>query len=91
MGVVIEIPEELARYTGGQRNVEVAGTTVEAAFAALFDCFPALQSRVTGERGEFHPWAPVFLNGAKLASRKADSTAVNDGDRIEVAILASGG
>ncbi len=91
MNIVIEIPEELARYADGQAEVEIEGSTVEAAFAALFNRFPKLQSRVVSERGEFHPWTPVFLNGAKLASRTADSTALTPGDRIEVVVLASGG
>ena len=91
MSVVVEIPEELARYTAGQSKVEVEGVTVEAAFAALFDRFPSLQSRVVGSQGEFHAWTPVFLNGAKLAARGAGSTVVRDGDRIEIVVLASGG
>jgi molybdopterin converting factor small subunit len=91
MAVVIEIPEELGRYAGGQAEVEVDGSTVEAALVALFDRFPELRSRVVGSQGEFHAWTPVFLNGAKLASRGAASTAVADGDRIEVVVLASGG
>lgn len=91
MSVVIEIPEELSRYTDGQAEVAVDGPTVETAFAALFDRFPSLQSRVVGSEGEFHAWTPIFLNGAKLAACGAGSTAVADGDRIEVVVLASGG
>ena len=91
MSVVVEIPEELARYTDGQAEVAVEGATVEAAFVALFDRFPDLKSRIVGSQGEFHAWTPVFLNGAKLAARGAGSTAVRDGDRIEVVVLASGG
>jgi|GEM_PF-1224090 len=91
MSIVIEIPEELARYTDGQAEIDVEGLTVEAAFAALFDRFPALQTRVVSEPGEFHAWTPVFLNGAKLASRGAGATAVTDGDRMEIVVLASGG
>lgn len=91
MSVVIEIPEELARYSGGQAEVEVDVSTVEAAFKALFNQFPELQSRVVSRQGEFHPWTPVFLNGAKLVLRDAGSTAIRDGDRIEVVVLASGG
>ena len=91
MSVVIEIPEELARYSDGRTEVDVDASTVDAAFTALFDRFPELQSRVLNKQAEFHPWTPVFLNGAKLASLNAGSTAIRDGDRIEVVVLASGG
>ena len=91
MAVLIEIPEELTRYADGATEVTVTGQTVEAALAALFARFPALQSRVTSERGDFHPWIPVFLNGRKVLAQCASETPVADGDRIEIAVLASGG
>ncbi len=91
MSVVIEIPEELARYTGGRTEVDVEALSVAGALTALFDRFPDLQSRIVSRQGEFHPWTPVFLNGAKLVSRDTGLTAIRDGDRIEVVVLASGG
>lgn len=91
MSVVIEIPEELTRYSGGQTEVEVPGATLCVAFESLFDQFPNLRSRVVNERGDFHPWILVFLDGTRVVGQRAQQTELNDGDRIEVAVLASGG
>lgn len=91
MNTVIEIPEELRRYSDGESSVAVSGATVALAFAALFDRFPELQSRIVDENGAFHPWILVFLNGRRIVTANAGQTDLNGGNRIEVAVLASGG
>ncbi len=91
MPITFEIPEELQRYSAGQAELVVSATTLIDAFAAAFEQFPDLQSRVLSDEGDFHPWIPVFLNGQKVTARRPGTQSVGDGDRIELAVLASGG
>ncbi|MHC4877963.1 MAG: ubiquitin family protein [Planctomycetota bacterium] len=91
MPIIFEIPEELQRYSAGQAEVAIDASTLNAAFAAVFERFPELQPRVLSDDGDFHPWIPVFLNGQKLIARRPGNQSIRDSDRIELAVLASGG
>ncbi len=91
MTAVLELPQELQRYAGGQAAVELNGGNVKEVLDDLCRKFPDLAPRVRRGPDEAFPYLPIFLNGAKQPLQGLSQVTVNDGDRIEIFALASGG
>ena len=91
MTVVLELPPEFQKYADGQATVELEGQTVNAVLDELCLRFPDLDARVRRRPDEAYPYLPIFLNGKKLPLQGLSQIEVNDGDRLEVFALASGG
>lgn len=92
MAVVrLEIPSGLKKYAGGETIFELDGSTVGETLDRLLTQYPNLQIRLMKDRGELYSYLPIFLNQDKLPSRGFRSRPLNDGDRLEVVAIASGG
>ncbi|HEY2740134.1 MAG TPA: MoaD/ThiS family protein, partial [Thermoanaerobaculia bacterium] len=65
MGVTIQIPTPLRRFTGDQAEVAVSGATVDEALADLTRQFPALRRHLytdEGTDGTLRSFVNIFLN-----------------------------
>lgn len=92
MAVTIRIPEMLARYAGGAREVAAEGTTVTAALSDLSRRHPDLGTRLLDPSGALFPYLHLFRNGERLGEGRGAMTApLADGDALEVLAAASGG
>lgn len=91
MSVSIQIPDELTRYSGGQKSIDVEASTVGEALQCLFSHFPTLQKRLVDENRHFYPYVPAFLNDEKLALRGVTNKPLNEGDQLTFMVIASGG
>lgn len=56
------MPPALRRYSDDSGEFLFDATTVKDALAALFDRFPALETRVLSARGEVHPHLLLFVD-----------------------------
>ena len=84
----VRLPTPLARYTGGAREVEAAGATLEALFDDLDRRHPGLKFRVIDEQGAFRPHVKVFVNRAQAPS---PGEPIAPGDEVLVVAALSGG
>lgn len=89
--VVVDVPSEFKRYAGGGDKFELEGANVGEVLDGLLHQHPDLRVRLMNDRGELYSYLPVFLNQNKLPDRGYRSRVVNDGDRLEVIAIASGG
>lgn len=89
--VVVEVPSEFKRYAGGENSFELNGKTVGEVLDELLASCPELKIRLMNDRDELYSYLPIFLNQEKLPDRGYRSRGVNDGDRLEVIAIASGG
>jgi hypothetical protein len=89
--VVVEVPPEFKRYAGGGNLFEQEGSNVGEVLDGLLLRHPDLKVRLMNDRGELYSYLPIFLNQDKLPERGYRSRVVNDGDRLEVIAIASGG
>lgn len=91
MTVSILIPDELTRYSNGQKQVEVEATSVGDALQNLFAEFPDLQMRLIDDKRRFYPYVPAFLNDEKLALQGTWNRRLTDNDQLAFMVMASGG
>ena len=93
MAVTILIPTPLRRFAGGARSVEVEGSTVDEALAALASAHPALRDQIFEETGGVRPFVNIFLGGENVRTLLAGETgvAVRGGDTITLVPAIAGG
>ena len=91
MPVSIFIPDELTKYSHGQKQTEVEAGSIDAALSGLFEAYPDLQKRLVDDNRNFYPYVPAFLNDEKLALKGTLNRPLEDGDRLSFMVIASGG
>jgi len=91
MSVSISIPDELTKYSDGQKQTEVEADSIDTALSILFETYPDLQKRLVDDNRNFYPYVPAFLNNEKLAAQGTLKRRLKDGDRLTFMVIASGG
>ena len=84
---VVSVRGPLRKLAGGQAEHEVEGGTVLALLRELESRHPEMAGWVLDERGTIRRHINVYVNG----DRGGESTAVADGDRVEVLPAITGG
>ena len=91
MSITVELPEELARYCQDEKSLELAAATISEALDGLWKKFPELQSRVLNQQGQVRSHLLLLHNRRQVILADQHTTAVVDGDVLEIIPLASGG
>ena len=84
---VVSIRGPLRNLAGGRAEHEIEGATVLALLRGLESQHPEMSGWILDERGTIRRHINVYVNG----ERGAESTAVADGDRVEVLPAITGG
>jgi sulfur-carrier protein len=87
----IRIPPVLRPKTGGQPEVEVAGSTVGEVLRALTAEYADTESQLFGEDGELNRYVNVYLNDEDVRVLDGLDTAVSDGDTVVILPAMAGG
>ena len=82
------LPSPLHGYTGGRREVEAQGATLEALLADLDARHPGIRFRMIDEQGRVRPHIKVFVNREQAL---ALDRALGAGDEVLVVAALSGG
>ena len=82
---VVKIPTVLRPQVGGNREVELGGTTVGEVVDALTVQYPSLKSQLLTEDGQLNRFVNVYVNGQDV--RYLDGLATPVADRDEVRLL----
>jgi len=91
MKIVVQLPDEYAKYTNGAAQHQVDVASVGEAIDVLCAQFPKLKLRVVNDRGEIFPYLALLLNNCRLPLRGIRDALVSEGDIVEIMTLASGG
>jgi len=87
----ILIPTPLRQYAGRQDAVEVSGTTVAQALAALTAQYPDLHRHLFNDEGKLRSFVNVYLNDEDIRYLSKDVTPVTDGDTLSIVPSIAGG
>jgi sulfur-carrier protein len=90
MPVKVEIPSPLREQAGGQTEVAVAASTVQAALDDLVRQFPALGPKLFAD-GRLRPYINVFVNDEDIRYLDDMLTAVADGQVVAIIPAVAGG
>lgn len=90
MSVTVKIPTQLRAATGGESEVEVAGSTVGEALDAVFAAHSELRARITQD-GDLRRFVNVYVCGEDIRFQRGLDTAIEDGDEVTILPAVAGG
>jgi molybdopterin converting factor small subunit len=91
MAVVVKVPKPLRDQTGGQADVEAAGTTVLEVFHDIERRHAGIRSRILDDSGEVRRFINIYVNGEDIRFRDGLATPVAPGDEIRIVPAIAGG
>ena len=87
----VRIPPVLRAQTGGQSEVEAAGSTVGEVLRALTAAHPDTQDQLFGADGDLNRYVNVYLNDEDVRVLDGLETDVADGDTVVILPAMAGG
>jgi adenylyltransferase/sulfurtransferase len=91
MGVTIQIPTPLRRFTGETGDVEVQGATVDEALGDLTRQYPGLKPHLYTPDGALRSFVNVFLNDDDVRHLERGATPIASGDTLTIIPSIAGG
>ncbi len=87
----IRIPPVLRPSVGGEREVQVAGSTVGEVLEALAATHPETRGQLFGGDGELNRYVNVYLNDEDVRVLDGLGTAVGESDSLVILPAMAGG
>ena len=87
----VKLPTILRSHAGGEKQVEVDGTTLREVLSDLEARYPGITSTVLTEDGALHRFVNVYLNDEDVRFLGGLTTPVKDGDTVTVLPAVAGG
>ena len=88
---IVRIPPVLRAAVGGERELEVPGSTVSEVLDALYERHPAVRTQLQTPEGELHRFVNVYLNDEDVRMMSWLDTEVEDGDTLLILPARAGG
>ena len=85
------IPGPLRRLSDGQVTVDVDGTDLATAIAALDTRYPGFKDRLLDEKGELRQFVNLYLNDEDVRLGDGLKAKVHDKDEISIVPAVAGG
>jgi MoaD family protein len=90
MPITIHVPTPMRQHAEGQASVQVTGTNVQTALAALGSKYPALAQRIF-DNGQVRRFVNIYLNNEDIRYLDNLATPVKDGDELAIIPAVAGG
>ncbi len=87
----VMIPTPLRAFTGGQKTVMVAGTTVDDALSALTAAYPDLKRHLFNDQGKLRNFVNVYLGENDIRYLRQGATTIRDNDMLSIVPSIAGG
>jgi adenylyltransferase/sulfurtransferase len=87
----IHIPTPLRPYTDGNASVDVGGSTVGEALAALTATHPRLTKHLRGDNGKLRSFVNVYLGDEDIRFLDKEATPLGEGDELTIVPSIAGG
>src|ERR1051326_3602515 len=85
------IPTPLRQYADKKDSVEVPGSTVAEALAALTRQFPELRNQLFNEEGRLRSFVNIYVNDEDIRYLQKGATPVGAGDTMSIVPSIAGG
>ncbi len=91
MAVNIRIPSVLRNLTAGKETIEVQAATVDEALNAVEALHPGVKGRLCDDSGKLRRFVNVFVGEEDIRFLDGQTTAVKDGELIDIVPAIAGG
>ena len=91
MTVPITIPTPLRGFAGGQKTINVEGSTVGDALNALTTRYPNLREHLFAEDGKLRSFVNVYLNDEDVRYLQQTRTLIKESDQLSIVPSVAGG
>ena len=88
---VVRIPTVLRPQVGGNKELELAGSTVGEVVTALTSEYPSLKSQLLTAEGDLNRFVNVYVNGQDVRYLAGLDTPVATGDEVRLLPAMAGG
>jgi sulfur-carrier protein len=88
---VVKIPTVLRPQVGGNKELELAGSTVGEVVTALTAEYPSLKSQLLTADGDLNRFVNVYVNGQDVRYLDGLATAVAERDEVRLLPAMAGG
>ena len=88
---VVKIPTVLRPQVGGNKEVEIGGSTVAEIVDALTAQYPSLRAQLLTDEGALNRFVNVYVNGQDVRYLSGLDTAVADRDEVRLLPAMAGG
>jgi molybdopterin converting factor small subunit len=88
---VVWIPQVLRAQTGGNKQLELAGSSVGELVQALTSTYPSLRGQLLTDDGDLNRFVNVFVNGQDVRYLDGLATAVTERDEVRLLPAMAGG
>jgi MoaD family protein len=88
---VVKIPTVLRPQVGGNKEVEIGGSTVAEIVDALTAQYPSLRAQLLTDEGGLNRFVNVYVNGQDVRYLSGLDTAVADRDEVRLLPAMAGG
>jgi sulfur-carrier protein len=85
------IPQVLRSSVGGQKQVELDGSTVRELVDGLVGRYPSLRQQLLADDGQLNRFVNVYVNGQDVRYLSGLDTAVSERDEIRLLPAMAGG
>jgi MoaD family protein len=87
----VRIPAVLRPQVGGNKELDVPGSTVGELVTALTSQYPSLQSQLLTTEGELNRFVNVYVNGQDVRYLEGLATPVAERDEVRLLPAMAGG
>jgi sulfur-carrier protein len=91
MSVKVKIPTQLRNLTGGESEVQVAGSTLNDVVTELEQKHPGFKERILDESGTVRRFVNVYVNDEDVRFLDGLSTSVSEGATVSIIPAVAGG
>jgi molybdopterin synthase sulfur carrier subunit len=85
------IPQVLRSSVGGQKQVQLDGSTVRELVDGLISRFPSLRQQLLADDGQLNRFVNVYVNGQDVRYLDGLDTAVGERDEVRLLPAMAGG
>ena len=87
----IKIPTPLRKFTNGEADVNVSGSTVDELVNNMDDGYSGIKNRLLDEEGKVRKFVNIYVNGEDIRFLNGVNTKIENNDEISIVPAVAGG
>jgi molybdopterin synthase sulfur carrier subunit len=91
MSILVKVPTQLRTLTGGEAQIEAAGTTVREVVADIETSHPGIGARLLDEGGSLRRFVNIYVDEEDVRFLNGIDTEIPEGAKLSIIHAVAGG